>query len=80
MQTMFHYSIKVHVSYAQEKEKISHPVDFTVFHITRHIFFVHTAQLTTRPINWNISENLLNNLDKQLAINLKSSRVLVLAL
>ena len=39
MQTMFHYCIKEHVSYTQEKEKISYPVDFAVFHITCHIFF-----------------------------------------
>ena len=78
MQTMFHYSIKEHVSYAQEK--ISHPVDFTLFHITRHIFFVHTAQLMTCPRHWDISENLLIKLDKQLAINPKSLLVLVLAL
>ena len=38
MQTMFRYSIKEHVSYAIEKEKISYPVDFAVFHITCHIF------------------------------------------
>ena len=45
MQTMFHYSIKEHVSYAQEKEKISYPVDFTVFYITRHIVFcVHLSE------------------------------------
>ena len=36
---MFHYSIKELVSYAQEKEKISYPVDFTVFHITSNVFF-----------------------------------------
>ena len=39
MHTMFHYSIKEHVSYAQEKEKISYPVEFTVFQVTRHISF-----------------------------------------
>ena len=39
MQTMFHYSIKAHVSYAREKDEISYPDDFIVFHITRHIFF-----------------------------------------
>ena len=72
MQTKFHYSIKEHVFYAQEKEKILYPVDFTVFHITRRIFFVHTAQLMTHHMHWDISENLLNKLDKQLAINLKS--------
>ena len=38
-ETMFHYSMKEHVSYVQEKEKISYPVDFTMFHVTRHIFF-----------------------------------------
>ena len=78
MQTRFHYSIKEQVSNAPEKEKISYPsVDFTVFHITRHIFFVHTALLMTYPMHWDIYENLLNNPDKQLAINLKSLRVLV---
>ena len=77
---MFHYSIKEPVSYAQEKEWISYSVDFTVFHITGHIFFVHTAQLITHPMHCDISENLLNKLDKQLAINLKSLRVLVFAL
>ena len=39
MQTMFHYSIKEHVSYAQTTEKISYHVDFTVFHMAHHIFF-----------------------------------------
>ena len=40
MQTMFYYrALKEYVSYAQEKEKISYPVHFTVFHIIRHIFF-----------------------------------------
>ena len=39
MQAMFHYSIKEHVSYAQEKEKIYYPADFAVLHITHHIFF-----------------------------------------
>ena len=43
-------------------------------------FFVHTAQLTTHPMHWDISENLLNKLDTLLAINLKSLRVFVLAL
>ena len=80
MQTMFHYSTKEHVSYAQKKEKISYCVDFTVFHITYYIFLVHTAQLMTHHMHWDISENLLNKLDKQLAINPKSLRVLVLAL
>ena len=47
MQAMFFYSTREHVSYAQEKEKVPHRVDFTVLHITRHIFFVHTAQLMT---------------------------------
>ena len=41
---------------------------------------MHTAQLMTHPMQWDISENLLNKLDKQLAINLKSISVLVLAL
>ena len=59
MQTMFHFSIKEHVSYAQEKEKISHHVDFTVLHITRNIFFEHTTQLMTHPMHWDISEKLL---------------------
>ena len=77
---MFHYSIKEHVSYAPKKEKISHPVDFTVLHITRHILFVHTAQLVTHPVQWDVSENVLNKLHKQLAIYLKSLWVLVLAL
>ena len=58
MQTMFHYSIKEHVSYAQEKEKISYPVDFGVFYITCHIFFVYIAQLLIHPMHWDISENL----------------------
>ena len=80
MQTMFHYSIKERVSHAPEKEKISYSIDFTVFNITRHMFFVHTAQLMTHPTHCDISENLLNKLDKQLAIILKSLRVLVLAL
>ena len=80
MQTMFHYYIKEQVFYVQEKEKISYPiVDFTVFHITRHIFFVCTAQLMTHPMHY-IPKNLLNNPDKQLAINLESLRVVVLAL
>ena len=35
---MFRHSIKEPVFYAQEKEKISYPVDFKVFHITCHIF------------------------------------------
>ena len=39
MQIKFHYSIKEHVSYAQEKEKISYPVDFALFYIIRHILF-----------------------------------------
>ena len=43
-------------------------------------FFVRTAQLMTQPMHWDISENLLNNSDNQLAINVKSLRVLVLAL
>ena len=43
-------------------------------------FLVHTAQLMTNPMHWNISENLLNTLDNQLAINVKSLGVLVLAL
>ena len=48
MKTMFHYSLKEHVFYAQEKEKISYPVDFGVFYITRHILFcVHCA--TSNP-------------------------------
>ena len=34
MQIVFRYSIEEHVSYAQEKEKISYPVNFAVFHIT----------------------------------------------
>ena len=42
--------------------------------------FVHTAQLMTNPMDWNISETLLNKLNKQLAIDLNSLRVLVLAL
>ena len=59
MQTMFHYSIKEHVFYAQEKEKISYLVDFGVFYITRHIFFfVYIAQLLFHPMHWDISENL----------------------
>ena len=82
MQTMFYYSIKKHVSYAQEKEKISYPVDFTVFHITCHIFICANCTTFGLPYAlglWDIFENLLNTLDKQLAINLKSLRVLVLA-
>ena len=78
MLTMVHYSIKEHASYTQEKEKISYPVDFTAFHITGHIFFEHTTQLVTHSMHWNIHENLLNELHKQSAINLKSLRVLVL--
>ena len=35
-------------------------------------FLVHTAQLTAHLMHWDISENLLNKLDIQLAINLKS--------
>ena len=60
MQTMFHYSIKEHVLvfYAQEKKKISYPVDFGMFYITRHIFFVYIAQLLIHPMHWDISENL----------------------
>ena len=54
MQTMFHCSVKEHVSYAQEKEKITYPVDFTVFYITRDIFFGAHAQLMTHPMHWNI--------------------------
>ena len=50
MQTMFHYSLKEHVPYGQEKKMISHPVNFAVFHITRYIFFVHTAKLITKSI------------------------------
>ena len=57
---MFHYSIKEHVSYAQEKEKIFHYVDFTVLHITRQVFFVHTAQLLTHLMHWDTSKNNLN--------------------
>ena len=75
MRTMFYYSVKEYVSYAQEKEKISHPVDCIAFHITRLIFFVHTAQLMTLAMHWDISENFLNKLEKQLAINIKSLRV-----
>ena len=80
MQTMFHYPIKEHAFYCQEKEKISYPIDFTVFLINRHIFFVHTAQLMTHPMQWDIFENLLNKPDKQLTINLTSLGVLVVAL
>ena len=79
---MFRYLLykKKHVSYTQEKKKISYPVDFTVRHITCHIFFVRTSQLITHPMHWDIYENLLNKLDKQLAINPKSLRVFELAL
>ena len=81
MQTMFRYSIKEHVFYTQKKEKISYPVDFIVFHITRHIFFcAHYTTYNPPYALGYIYENLLNKLDKQLAINLKSLRVLVLAL
>ena len=38
MQAMFHYSIKERVSYAQEKKKVFHPVDFTVSHHLPHVF------------------------------------------
>ena len=77
---MFHYSIQEHVAYAHEKKKISYSVDFTVFCITRHIFFEPTEQLMTHPMHWYVSENRLIKLDKQLAINLKSLTVLALAL
>ena len=40
-------------------------------------FFVHTAQLITHPMHWDIYENLLNKFHKQFAINPKSLRVLV---
>ena len=43
------------------------------------MFFVLTAQFATHTMHWDISENLLDKLDKQLAFNLKSLRVLVLA-
>ena len=58
---MFHYSIKEHVLkfYGQEKKKISYPVDFEVFYITRHIFFfVYFAKLLIHPMHWDVSENL----------------------
>ena len=61
MQTMFHYSIKEHVLkfYGQEKKKVSYPVDFGVFYITRHIFFfVYIAKLLIHPMHWDVSENL----------------------
>ena len=65
---MFHYSIKEHVSYAQEKKKISYSVDFTVFRITRPIFFEPTEQLMTHPMHWYISENRLIKLDNSLQL------------
>ena len=43
-------------------------------------FLVYIAQLITRSVHWDISENLFNELDIQLAVNLKSLGVLVLAL
>ena len=62
------------------KRKDISPFDFTVPYITHHIFFVHTAQLMTHSMHWDISENRSNKPEKQLAINLKSLGVLVLAL
>ena len=41
MQAMFHYSIKQHVSYTQEEETISYPVDFSVSHHLLHILCGH---------------------------------------
>ena len=52
MQTMFHYSIKEHVFYAQEKEKISYHVDFGVFFITRRIFFCVHCTTSNAPYAW----------------------------
>ena len=76
---MFHYSIKEHVFYAQEREKISYPVDFGVFNITHHIFFVYIAQFLIHPMQYiGIYLKILNKFDKQLAINLKLLRGLVL--
>ena len=76
---MFHYSIKEHVSYAPKKKK-SYPVNFVECYITRHLIFVHTAQLMTYPMHWDVSEIILNKLVKQLPINIKSLRGLLLAL
>ena len=58
MQTMFHSSTKEHVYYVQEKKKISYPIDFGVFHITRLIFLSTLHQLITHPKHWDKSENL----------------------
>ena len=49
MQTMFQYSIKENVFYAQEKEKISYPVDFTVLQIIRNIFFCAHCKIYDPP-------------------------------
>ena len=81
MQIMFCYSIKKHVSYAREKEKLSYPVDFAMFHITCQILICAHCTTYDQPYALEyISENLLNKLNKQLAINLKSIRVLVTVL
>ena len=80
MQTMFHYSIKEHVSYPQTRKRYQTLLILQCFTLLATYVFVHTAQLMTHPMHLDISENLLNKLDKQLAINLKSLRVLVLAL
>ena len=80
MQTMFHYFVIEHVSYAREKEKISHPVDFTVFYITRRIFLCTLHNFWPTLCIGIYLKIFLHKLDQQLAINVKSLWVLVLAL
>ena len=61
MQTMFHYSIKEHVSYDQEKRYLTLLI-LQCFTSLATLFFVYTAQLMTQPMHWDISKNLLNKL------------------
>ena len=51
MQTMFHYSVNEHVSYAQEKEKTSYLLILQCFTSFATYFFVHTTQLITHPMH-----------------------------